>query len=143
MKRTTTIMATAAAALIMTAGTASAQSVMKVDVPFAFSVGNTVVEPGTYRVGMVSRMTSNMVLRVDNVDTKSTHMILPKASSNPSAKWLASGTARLAFDCSTGACVLKQVWFGEGSQAYQLGAPKKHAGEMQLTEILMKSDSGN
>ena len=143
MKRTITLMATAAAALIMTAGTASAQSLMKVEVPFAFSVGNTVVEPGTYRVGIVSRMTSNMVLRVDNVDTKSTYMILPRASSGPSARWLASGTARLAFDCSTGACVLKQVWFGEGFSAYELGGPKKHAGEMQLTEIFMKTDSGN
>ena len=38
MKRTTTFMATAAAALIMTAGTASAQSLMKAEVPFAFTL---------------------------------------------------------------------------------------------------------
>jgi hypothetical protein len=135
-------MATAAAALIMTAGTASAQNLMKAEVPFAFSVGNKVVEPGTYRIGFVSRMTSNVVLRVDNVDTKSTHMMLPQASSGPSAKWLAGGTPRLAFDCSTGACVLKQVWFGDGP-AYQLGSPKTRGGEMRLTEILMTPDNGN
>src|SRR6185503_8946918 len=80
MKRTTTYVATAAAALIITAGTASAQSLMKAEVPFAFNVGNKVVEPGTYRIGIVSPMTSNVVLRVDNVDTKSTHMMLPQAS---------------------------------------------------------------
>jgi hypothetical protein len=135
-------MATAAAALIMTAGTASAQNLMKAEVPFAFSVGNKVVEPGTYRIGFVSRMTSNVVLRVDNVDTKSTHMMLPQASSGPSAKWLAGGTPRLAFDCSSGACVLKQVWFGDGP-AYQLGSPKTRGGEMRLTEILMTPDNGN
>ena len=142
MKRTTTYMATAAAALIMTAGTASAQSPMKAEIPFAFSVGNKVVEPGTYRIGFVSRMTSNVILRVDNVDTKSTHMMLPQASSGPSAKWLAGGAPRLAFDCSSGACVLKQVWFGDGP-AYQLSSPKTRGGEMRLTEIVMTPDSGN
>ena len=143
MKRTTTFMATAAAALIMTAGTASAQSLMKAEVPFAFSVGNKVVEPGTYRIGFASRMTSNVILRVDNVDTKSTHMMLPQASSGPSAKWLAGGAPRLAFDCSTGACALKQVWFGDGYPAYQLNSPKAHGGEMRLTEIVMTPDNGN
>ena len=125
MKRTTTYMATAAAALIMTAGTASAQSLMKAEVPFAFSVGNKVVEPGTYRIGFVSRMTSNVILRVDNVDTKSTHMMLPQASSGPSAKWLAGGAPRLAFDCSTGACVLKQVWFGDGYRPISSTVPRR------------------
>ena len=143
MKRTTTYMATAAAALIMTAGTASAQSLMKAEVPFAFSVGNKVVEPGTYRIGIVSPMTSNVILRVDNVDTKSTHMMLPQASSGPSAKWLAGGAPRLAFDCSTGACALKQIWFGESHPAYQLSGPKTHGGEMRLTEIVMTPDNGN
>ncbi len=143
MKRTTTYMATAAAALIMTAGTASAQSQFKAEVPFAFSIGNKVVEPGTYRIGTVSRMNSNVVLRVDNVDTKSTHMTLPELSSNASAKWMATGKPRLAFDCSTGTCVLKQIWFGDDYPAYQLQGPKAHGGEMRLTEIVMTPDNGN
>ena len=143
MKRTTTYMATAAAALIMTAGTASAQGPVKAEVPFAFSVGNKVVEPGTYRIGIVPRVNSNVILRVDNAATKSTQMMLPEASSHPSAKWMAAGKPRLAFDCGTGTCVLKQVWFGEDYPAYQLHGPKTHGGEMRLTEIVMTPDNGN
>ncbi len=143
MKRTTIYMATAAAALIMTAGTASAQSLLKAEVPFAFNVGNKVTEPGTYRIGIVSQATGNVILRVDNAGTKSTYMMLPQASSGPAAKWLASGAPRLAFDCSTGACVLKQIWFGENYPTYQLNGPKTHGGEMRLTEIVMTPDNGN
>lgn len=143
MKRTITYMATAAAALIMTAGTASAQSLLTAEVPFAFNVGNKVVEPGTYRIGIVSHATGNVILRVDNAGTKSTQMMLPQASSGPSAKWLASGAPRLAFDCSTGACVLKQIWFGENYPTYRLSGPKTHGGEMRLTEIVMTPDNGN
>src|SRR5213593_1034654 len=46
----TTCMTTAAAALMITAGIASAQTSMKAEVPFAFSVGSKVAEPGTYQM---------------------------------------------------------------------------------------------
>lgn len=142
MKRLTKYMAAAAAVLTMTAGTVWAQSPMKAEVPFAFSAGGKVVAPGTYRVGIVPGNTSSVVLRVDNVNTRRGSLMLPKSSGNASPKWMASGVPRIAFDCSTGACILTQVWFGEG-YAYQFHGPKTKGGEMLLTEIVMKPDKAD
>jgi hypothetical protein len=142
MKRVTTYLTTAAAVLMMTAGVASAQTLMNAEIPFAFSVGNHVVEPGTYRVGIVPGFSSNAVLRVQNVQAKNSVMVLPQSSADAPRKWIASGLPRLGFDCSTGACVLMKVWFGR-DYAYQLHPPKTKGGEMLLTEIVLTPDRGN
>jgi hypothetical protein len=142
MKRTTNYMTTAAAVLIMTAGVAFAQAPMKAEIPFAFSVGNKVVEPGTYRVGVAPGFSSNVVLRVQHVQGHSSIMLLPQARTDAPAKWIASKAPRLAFDCGSGACILTKVWFGE-DYAYQLYPPKTKSGETHLTEIVMTPDRGN
>jgi hypothetical protein len=128
--------------LMMTAGVASAQTLMNAEIPFAFSVGNHVVEPGTYRVGIVPGSSSNAVLRVQNVQARNSVMVLPQSSADAPRKWIASGLPRLGFDCSTGACVLMKVWFGR-DYSYQLHPPKAKGGEMLLTEIVMTPDRGN
>ena len=66
MKRFTICTTTAAAVLMVTAGVASAQqSLMKAEVPFAFSVGNKVMDPGTIHVRR-----QGPVFIVDNHSTK-------------------------------------------------------------------------
>jgi hypothetical protein len=142
MKRLTNNMTTAAAVLMITAGVASAQTVLKAEVPFAFHVGNRVMEPGTIRIHQLKGNNSNMAVIVTNSAAKRSYIVLPKSVGDAPKKWIASGDPKLGFDCSTGACVLAQAWAGEGS-AYKFYGPRVKSGEMQLTEIVMKADKGD
>ena len=142
MKRITKCMTTAAAVLLVTVGAASAQSLMKAEVPFAFSVGNKVMEPGTIQVRLVSTSTGNGALIVNNYDTKHGYVVLPKSIGDAPKQWISSGRAKLGFDCTSGVCVLARVWTGSG-HAYEFQGPKARSGEMLLTEIVMKPDKGD
>ena len=142
MKRLTNSMATAAAVLMVTAGVASAQSSMKVEVPFAFSVGNKVMEPGTIWLGLVDSRTGSGPITVNNSATQRTYVVLPKSEGDAPRRWIESGQAKLAFDCTSGACILIRAWTGTG-RAYEFYGPKTRSGEVQLTEIAMKPDRAN
>jgi hypothetical protein len=144
MKRLTNCMThcmtTAAAVLMVTAGVASAQTVLKAEVPFAFHVGGKVMEPGTIRLRVNGGNFGGVI--VNNYDAKRTYIVLPKSRGDAPKKWIASGQPRLGFDCSTGTCILARFWTGEG-HAYQLYGPKTRAGETLLTEIVMKADKAD
>ena len=133
-------MTTAAAVLLVTAGVASAQSTMKAEVPFAFTVGNKVMEPGTIRVRLVSE--NSMALIVNNQATHESYMALPKSVGNAPKNWAESGLPKLGFDCSEGTCILARVWRGTG-YTYELHGPKTRHGEVHLTEIALKADKGD
>ena len=133
-------MTTAAAVLLVTAGVASAQSTMKAEVPFAFTVGNKVIEPGT--IGVRFRGENVKLLLVDNFATKQSYIAMPKSYGDAPRNWVESGQARLAFDCSTGTCALARVWQGQGS-AYDVYRPRTRSGDVHLTEIVMKLDKGD
>jgi hypothetical protein len=139
-KSMTKSMTTAAAVLMVTAGVASAQNTMKAEVPFAFSVGNKVIEAGTIRVRFSSD--AGKMLIVDNYATKQAYIALPKSIGDAPKSWVESGQAKLAFDCSTGTCALARVWRGEGS-AIDLSGPRTRSGDVHLTEIVMKPDKGD
>ena len=97
MKRLTNSMATAAAVLMVTAGVASAQNLMKAEVPFAFSVGNKVMEPGTIRVRLFDGPTGSGPITVNNSATQRTYVVLPKSEGDAPKQWIKSGQAKLAF----------------------------------------------
>jgi hypothetical protein len=132
-------MATAAAALFVTVGVASAQNVLKAEVPFAFHVGSKVMEPGTIRVQMMSGTGASIAILVNNYAAKRSYIVLPREVGDAPKSWLASGQAKLGFDCSTGTCVLARIWNGYGN-SYVFYGPKTKAGETILTEIVMKPD---
>jgi hypothetical protein len=142
MKHSTKSMATAAAVLMVTAGVASAQSVLRAEVPFAFHVGSKVMEPGTIQMRLVHGITGATVLFVGNNDAGRSYMLLPKSEDLAPRRWIESGQAKLAFDCTSGACILVRVWTGAGP-AYEFYGPKTRSGEVLLTEIVMKSDKGD
>jgi hypothetical protein len=142
MKSFTKYMTTAAAVLMVTAGVASAQGQMKAEVPFAFHVGGKVMEPGTIRVRMLNGNTSNGAMIVNNYDAKRAYIVLSKSVGDAPKNWVASGAPKVAFDCSTGTCVLAKVWYGEG-YAYDFYGPKTKSGETLLTEIVMKPDKAD
>ena len=134
MKRMTNRMITAAAVLIIGAGVASAQTAMKAEIPFAFSAGGKVTAPGTYEVHALRGNSGTAAFRLRDATTRHAYLLLPTMNSDVPKGWKASGTAMVAFDCGTGACVLRKIWFGEG-YAYEFSGPKTKSGEMQLTEI--------
>jgi hypothetical protein len=142
MKRLTNCIATAVAALIVTAGVASAQNVLKAEVPFAFHVGSKVVEPGTIHVGMLSGINGGRAILVNNYAARRSYIVLPKLVGDAPKSWVASGEPKLGFDCSMGVCVLAQFWTGQG-YAYSFHGPKTKAGETMLTEIVMKPDKAD
>jgi hypothetical protein len=134
-------MATAAAVLMVTAGVASAQQgSMKAEVPFAFSVGNNVVEAGTIQVRLLHSGSTAVI--VSNYNAKSNYIVLAKSAGDAPKTWIASGEAKLGFDCTEGACILVRAWSGEG-KSYEFRGPKTRRGEVLLTEIVMKPDRGD
>ena len=139
MTRLTNLMATAAAALFVTVGIASAQDVLKAEVPFAFHVGSKVMEPGTIRVRALGGATGNFAILVNNYAANRSYIIMPKEVGDAPKSWMASGVPKLGFDCRTGACVLARFWTGHGN-AYGFYGPKTKGGETMLTEIVMKPD---
>ena len=142
MKRFTNYLTTAAAVLIATAGVASAQSTMTAEVPFAFHVGSNVMEPGTIRVRVINGTSTNSALVVSNSETRRSYVVLPRSVADAPKNWKAGGLPKLAFDCTSGACILAKAWNGEG-YAYEFSRPKTKAGETLLTEIVMTPDRGN
>jgi hypothetical protein len=142
MTRLTNTLATAAAALIVTVGVASAQNGLKAEVPFAFQVGSKVMEPGTIHVRMLNGINGGRAILVNNYGARRGYIVLPKLVGDAPKSWVASGDPKLAFDCNTGACVLAQFWTGQG-YAYSFHGPKTKAGETMLTEIVMKPDKAD
>ena len=75
MKRMTNNLMTAAAVLMIGAGVASAQDAMRAEIPFAFSAGGSVTEPGTYVVRITSGASSTKILGLYNETTHRTYMM--------------------------------------------------------------------
>ena len=138
MKRITNNMMTAAAVLMIGASVASAQiaTTMKAEVPFAFSAANKVTEPGPYEVRALRGVTSTMTFVLRNTSTGHAFLLVTNGNADAPKSWTVSGTPRIAFDCSSGACSLAKIWYGEGN-VYNFSGPRVKSGEVQLTQILL------
>ena len=110
----------AAAALVLAAGSASAQS-LKAEVPFTFHVAGAVMTPGTYEVVNRSGAAKFVVLR--NTDTRNAVLAMYR-STDPAKELKARGTPALQFECSGTECALRQIWTGTESPAYGFSVPK-------------------
>jgi hypothetical protein len=109
----------AAAALVVAAGVASAQT-LKADIPFAFQVGNKALAAGTYTVDQPTA--GSEVYRVRN--EKDGAIVLARTRQDPSKDWKAEGTPKMAFRCGAARCALVGLWDGTGRPAYTFAAPK-------------------
>jgi hypothetical protein len=140
MKKLTTKLMIATAALIVVAGAASAQA-MTASIPFEFRAGNTVMEPGTYRVDL-SHKTGTPVFWLSSAHSGGT-VLLPQAPADPKKAWEASGQGKLVFACASGRCSLAEVYTGSGSYAYKFRGPKLGKDEIAvLREIPMQPAKG-
>jgi hypothetical protein len=116
MKKLTTKLMIATAALVVVAGAASAQT-MKASIPFEFHAGGRVMAPGTYRVENLDIQTGRPVFRLTNVNSGGSIAVLPQAPVDPQKGW-AEGYGKLVFTCTSGSCALAEIWNGSDTRAY-------------------------
>jgi hypothetical protein len=132
----------AAAALVVSAGMVSAQTViMKADVPFAFQVNGKVMPAGTYYVANHSK-TSVPVFSLQNYQGQSA-MTAPPVPQDAAKAWRADQQPRLAFECGDSGCALSQVWTGGAAPAYKLSRPKTMGLNTHIAVVVMRPDKGD
>ncbi len=143
MKKLTTRFMIATAVLVVAAGAASAQTTTA-SIPFEFRAGGRVMEAGTYRVNNLSARTNSPIFRLLNVYSGRSASLGIPAPGDPQKAWQAEGNPRLAFACTSGSCVLAELWAGPGSYAYTFHRPKLGKDETAvLREIPIQRGKGD
>jgi hypothetical protein len=118
MKNLTKNMTIAAAALVVAAGVAQAQTI-KVEVPFSFRAAGTVMPAGEYRVTTTSKTSGIPVFQLSNAAAHRSILAIPFVASNRKP---GSPEASMTFACGGAHCALVQVANGAG-QAYRFQSP--------------------
>ena len=131
----------AAAALVVSAGLASAQTMLKADVPFAFQVNGKVMSAGTYRVANVS--TNGVPVFALRSDDGQSIVTLPGSSHDADKAWRADRQPRLAFECAADNCALSQVWAGGDAPAYNIGHRKTVDINRHIAVVVMRPEKGD
>jgi hypothetical protein len=137
MKRFTTNMTLAVAALTLAAGTASAQA-MKAEIPFTFRVGNTVMQPGEYLVTVVSH-SSLQIVQFATADVKHSALAVPVSRSAVPKEWRNEGLPKLRFACYNGPCSVVGLWMGDSS-TLDFSSGHRKDGEPRIAEIALHRD---
>ena len=144
MKKLTTKLTIAAAALVVVAGAAWTQtrSTLRAVIPFEFRAGGKVMAPGTYQVA-ASQMTGAPIYRLSNVHSGGSIVLLPQAPAVPTTAWQAEGSPKLAFACTGGSCALAEIWDGSGIYAYTFHRPKLGKDEDAYLKVIpMQREKG-
>ena len=128
MKTTTMRTMIAAAALVVAAGTASAQS-YTAEIPMAFRAAGTKMAPGKYEVRTARTQATEILILHNNTDNTNLALLTPVRSDTPK-QWLVAGNPTISFECGKGACTLRKMWNGSASYAYDFPAPKPAAGDL-------------
>ena len=141
MKKLTRILMIATAALVVTAGAASAQT-LSARIPFAFRAGNKVMAPGAYHIDNLRSVIGAPVFRISNVHSGRSITVLAQVPVDPRKGW-AQGNGMLVFACVSGDCTLAEIWSGSESHAYAFSRPKVgKAEEAHLRAIPLQPGKG-
>jgi len=141
MKKLTTNLMIATAALVVAAGVASAQT-MTAGIPFEFRAGSQVMAPGTYQVQRLPTQTGISIYRLLDVDSHRSIVLLAQASVSPRKGWTEEN-AKLVFACTDGSCALAELWSGSESHGYAFSRPKLATDETAvLREIPLQPGKG-
>ncbi|HYW42436.1 MAG TPA: hypothetical protein VE959_06240 [Bryobacteraceae bacterium] len=130
----------AAAALVVTAGAVSAQT-LKADIPFAFQVSGKVMPAGTYQVDY-SRIQSDRTVLFRGVDNRYSALAIKTSTADAGRQWREDGRARLAFECGTSVCSLTGMWDGTSVFAYGLSHPRTVEMGTRIAVVIMRPDNG-
>jgi hypothetical protein len=117
MKNLTKNTMIAAAALVVAAGMAQAQTI-KAEVPFSFRASGTVMPAGEYCISRSA--VGSRIFQLTNIDSHRSILAVPYATNDQKP---GSPEASLTFECGGAHCALVQVANGSG-QAYALESPK-------------------
>ena len=141
MKKLTTKLMIATAALVVAAGAASAQT-MTASIPFAFRAVDRVMAPGTYRVEL-SQRGAIPVFWLQNVQSGASIALLPQTPVDPAKAWRARGEGKLLFTCASGRCALDEIYSGSGTHAYTVHRPNLGTDEAAVRrEIPLQASKG-
>jgi hypothetical protein len=127
----------AAAALTAVASSASAQNLLKAEIPFTFHAGQALMDPGSYDVKLPEGSSAYVTLR--NKDTGKAVMAV---FSNPEETGGKAGLPRLTFACAGARCVLQQVWPGGLGRGYSIVAPRLARGEAIIAREVVLTRAG-
>jgi hypothetical protein len=119
MKSLTNNMMIAAAALVVAAGVAQAQTI-KAEVPFSFRAARTVMPAGEYWVSASISNGGIRIVRLTNMDTHRSILAVPFEAQDRKP---GSAETSLTFECGGTHCALVQLAPGNG-QAYSFQPPK-------------------
>ena len=138
VKKLTTRVMIATAALMVAATTASAQT-MTGTIPFEFRAGNRVMAPGTYRVEF-SQALSTPIYRLSNVDSGGFAILLGQSPVYPDKTRQAEVSTKLVFARTDNTYTLTEIWSGT---AYTIHGPKLGRDQTAaLTEITLRPGKG-
>jgi hypothetical protein len=112
-----------AAGLLASAIPASAQTILDVNVPFAFSVGNQHLPAGHYRV----QSQSDYFLSIRNVETASTTVVTVRSEGGRHLQ----GNSRLVFKREGNQNYLTQVWAPDTDRYSELTSRPRHDQELR------------
>jgi hypothetical protein len=127
----TTKMTIAAAALMVAAGVAGAQTI-KAEVPFGFRAAGTVLPAGSYRVSAIQSSGGSPAVTLRNEDTNQAVLTMPYAHDVQKS---GDAPVSLTFECTGTDCALVRMAPGSG-QTYRFWKPKTEKdGETRLAVI--------
>jgi hypothetical protein len=128
----------AAAALVVAAGTASAQS-YRAEVPVSFRVASRTMPAGSYDIRMTSNGVETVVLY--NRSTQTAVAVVSNVRGDAPRQWVAAGDPKLTFSCTGGTCRLSTLFTGSDAFAYSFPAPRPPAGNVvaSRTEVVTLS----
>jgi hypothetical protein len=123
-----------AAAALTLAGAASAQG-LKANIPFAFRVGDKLMQPGAYQITTVG--TTIQSYRLFNISARDAALTLPNVSHDPAREWKADGKPRLAFECGTSECSLSELWDGvSANPAHRFPTSRSRKESMRVAVVV-------
>jgi hypothetical protein len=122
MKASTSRLIIAAAALAAAADSVYAQS-LKAEIPFTFHTSNATLAPGAYVIS-VNYSAGRQYLILRNADTGNAVMLSQYVDAVASKAMEWDNTAKLTFECTKRACVLRELWKGGGSGGFQFLGPR-------------------
>ncbi len=134
MKTLTTKMTIAAAALLVAAGVASAES-MRAEIPFSFRAGSAEMTAGSYYVTTDLSTGGITSITLANRDTQKAARIVAPMRIGDYSEWKDT-QAKLVFQCVGSTCTLQKVWNGTPGRNFQLPTPHSHDKELSAIRIV-------
>ena len=103
----------AAAALVVAAGSASAQN-LKAEIPFSFRASGAGLPAGTYDVLVKSSTGGTRSVQLRNVETHQSVIAVSNGSMDATSKVTKDGAPKMQFACAGSRCEFSAIWPGQG-----------------------------